>query len=80
MWMLCSKGSLDKLEKKNERALRLVYSDCASSYEMLLAKSNETTIHVQTIRLLAFEIYKTLNNLNPSFMKDYFLEKHVKHG
>ena len=79
MWMLCSKGSLDKLEKINERALRLVYSDYASSYEVLLAKSNETTIHVQTIRLLAFEIYKTLNNMNPSFMKDYFLEKHVYH-
>ncbi len=36
-------------------------------------------IHNQSIRLLALEIYKTLNNLNPVFMRDYFLPKRVDH-
>ena len=35
--MLCGKRSQDKLEKINERALRLVYSDYLSSYKDLLA-------------------------------------------
>ena len=41
----------------------------------LLAKAESTTIHIHSIRLLALEIYKTLHNLNPAFMKDYFLPK-----
>ena len=32
IWMLCGKGSQDKLEKINERALRLAYSEYSSSY------------------------------------------------
>ena len=70
--MLCSKASQDKLEKINERALRLAYSDYSSPYEELLANSKESTIHITSVRLLAFEVYKTLNNLNSLFMKDYF--------
>ncbi len=75
IWMLCSKGRQDKLEKINERALRLAYSDYSSSYDDLLTKSKESTVHVQSIRILALEVYKTLNNLNPVFMQDYFLPK-----
>ena len=78
--MLCSKGSQDKLEKINERALRLAYSDYLSSYEDLLLKSKETTIHVQSIKVLALEVYKTLNGLNPPFMQDYFLPKITGHN
>ena len=77
--MLCGKGSQDKLEKINERALRLAYSDYSSSYKDLLASSKETTIHVQSVRILALEVYKTLNNLNPVFMKDYFVSKTTGH-
>ncbi len=68
--MLCSKSSQDKLEKINERALRLAYSDYTSSYNALLKKSEEMTVHVQSVRLLALEVYKTLNSLNPTFMTD----------
>ena len=73
--MLCNKASQDKLEKINERALRLAYSDYPSPHEELLANSKESTIHITSIRLLAFEVYKTLNNLSPSFMKDFFFYK-----
>ena len=68
--MLCGKGSQDKLEKINERALRLAYSDYSSSYKDLLANSKETTIHVQSVRTLALKVYKTLNKLNSVFTKD----------
>ena len=39
IWMLCGKGSQDKLEKINERNLGLAYSDYSSSYKDLLANS-----------------------------------------
>ena len=80
IWMLCGKGSQDKLEEINERAIRLAYSVCSSSYKDFLAISKETTIHVQSVRILALEVYKTLNNLNPAFMKDYFVPKTTGHN
>ena len=80
IWMLCGKGSQDKLEKINERALRLACSDYSSSYKDLLANSKETTIHVQSVRILALKVYKTFNNLNPVFMKDYFVPKTTGHN
>ena len=62
-WMLCGKGS----QEINERALRPAYSDYSSSYKDLLANSRVTTIHVQSVRILALEVYKTLDNLDPVF-------------
>ena len=47
----------------------------SSPYEELLANSIESTIHITSIRVIAFEVYKTPNNLNPIFMKDYLLQK-----
>ena len=75
IWIFCSNASQKKLEKVNERALRLALSDYTSSYDNLLVKAESTTIHIHSIRLLAFEVYKTLHNLNPAFTKDYFLPK-----
>ena len=38
-------------------------------YEELLDKANSSTINVARLRFLCVEIRKTINNLNPSFMK-----------
>ncbi len=80
IWLFCSNSSQKKIEKVNERALRLALSDYASSYSNLLIKAESTTIHIHSIRLLALEIYKTLHNLNPAFMKDYFLPKSTSYN
>ena len=75
IWLFCSNTSQKRLEKVNERALRLALSDYTSSYKDLLVNAESTTVHIHSIRLLALEIYKTLHNLNPAFMKNYFLPK-----
>ena len=75
IWLFCSNTSQKKLEKVNERALRLALSDYTSSYKDLLVNAESTTVHIHSIRLLALAIYKTLHNLNPAFMKNYFLPK-----
>ena len=63
---------MHKIEKIQERALRFLYSDHVSSYNDLLLKSKRCTMHVSRLRSLSIEIFKTLNGLNPSFMKDIF--------
>ena len=56
--MLCGNGNQDKVEKINERALRLAYSDYSSSYKESLDNSKETTVHIQSVRNFALEVYK----------------------
>ena len=61
-------------------ALRLALSDYTSSYNTLLVKAKSTTMHIRSIRLLALEIFKTFQNLNPAFMKDYFTPKSISYN
>ena len=46
-----------------------------SSYETLLHKSGKTTVNVRNLRNLCKEIFKSLNNLNPVFLKEIFYFK-----
>ena len=41
-------------------------------YEELLDKISSSTMNVKRRRFLCAEIYKTINNLNPSFMEQIF--------
>ncbi len=77
VWHFCDKSSTKKIEKAQERALRFLLNDKTSSYAVLLKKSNSTTLHIRRIKAIACEVFKSLNNLNPSFMKDMFEIKEV---
>ena len=47
-------------------------SDYESSYDKLLKLSGSCAMNLRLEKNLCTEIYKTLNNLNPSFMRDVF--------
>jgi hypothetical protein len=72
VWLFCSKKLKIKQESIQKRALRFLYNDYESSYEHLLSMANKPTLEVRKLRFLAVEIFKTLNDLNPSFMKEIF--------
>ena len=60
-WNFCSKGATTKLEKLNERALRFVYRDHSSSYEMLLKQSGYQTLLNQRLAKILTTVYKVVN-------------------
>ena len=66
---------MHKIEKVQEHPLRFLHNDHASSYNDLLLKSQRCTMHAHRLRAIYIEISKTLNGLNPSFMKDIFQVK-----
>ena len=70
--MLASSRSLTKIENLHKRALRFMLEDYSTSYEIILEKSSKFSMDVKRKHKLCAEIYKTLNNLNPSFMKESF--------
>ena len=75
VWHFCGKISTQKIEKVQERALRFLHNDTVSSYDTLISKSSTTTMHVRRIKSIACEVFKSLNDLNPVFMKEMFQEK-----
>ena len=74
IWMFCGKQHYEKIKKIHYKSLKVVFQT-DGTYEELLDLSNESSIHQRHLRFLVTEIFKTLNNLNPSFMKKYFCIK-----
>ena len=72
VWHFCSAKSVKKIEKIQERALRILYNEISSDYEPILNKSGKPTMEVKRLRTLALEVFKTLNNMNPEYMKEVF--------
>ena len=70
--MFASSKCLTKIENLHKRALRFMLDDYSSSYKRILEKSSKFSMDVKRKHEISTEIYKTLNNLNPSFMKEIF--------
>ena len=72
VWFFTSPESLRKIERIQERALRILSNDYVNTIDFLLTKFGKSTFLVKQHKNLAIEIFKTLNNLNPEYMKDIF--------
>ena len=46
--------------------------DYEISYEELLSKSSTSSTNVKRLRALTIELYKTINKINPNFMRNLF--------
>ena len=68
-----------KINRIQERALRIAYQDNTSHFEKLLKNEKSVSIHQKNLQLLMIEIYKTRNQLNLPFMMESFEEKAKMH-
>ena len=78
VWMFSTAKSLNKIESIQKRPLQFLYNDYSISYEGLLEKAGKEKMNVYRLRNLCVEIYKTINKLNPEFMKNIFKVKENK--
>ena len=74
IWLLHGRQLNQKINKIQERALRITYKDTESTFNELLQKDCAVTIHTKNLQILMAEMYKTKNELNPSFMQEIFCE------
>ena len=72
VWYFSTQKQLQMMEKIQERVLRFLHNDYKSDYSMLLKISGSVSMEVKRMRYLCVEIYKTLNDLSPNYMKDIF--------
>ena len=73
-WIFCGKKNTSKLEKLQERALRLVFCDQTATYDDLLKRGNFLSLKAFRTRCLAVEVYKCVHGLNPTYINDLFTE------
>ena len=75
VWHFCSCKSSQKIEKIQLRCLRTSYDVYFSHYQTLLKLSQKPSMEIKRLRNLGLEIFKTINDLNPSFIKSIFSVK-----
>ena len=69
-----------KINRLHERGLRALLNDENSTFNDMLAKSNDTTIHVKIIQKLMIEFYKYLYGLSAPIMKEVFIKGILKYN
>ena len=81
VWMFHSRTLNNRINKIDEKALRLPYkNETFSSFDDLVKRGKLVSIHQGNLQILATEIYKTKNDLGPKIMKDtfHFIQKPYK--
>ena len=80
VWHHCGAVNSTKLEKLQFRALKFIYRDFNSDYDVLLARANLPTLKVARLRTLALEVFKAVNKLSPTFIQDLFAKTEHKYN
>ena len=70
--MLCSRRLNHRINKIQERALRIVYRDQSSTFEDLLTRDGSVSNHVRNLQFLATEVYKVVNGTSLDIMNEVF--------
>ena len=72
IWMYHSSNLNNKINKMQERALKIVYSNYKSNFKELFEWHHSFTIHEKNIQYLATEAYQAKNVLSPVIMNNVF--------
>ena len=70
--MFSEKSSNNIINRIHKRVLRVLLDDYGSTFDELLQKRGEHTIHTKKLQTLLLEVYKCLTSKNHSFLWDLF--------
>ena len=80
VWMFCDLTLDDKINRIHEKALRIAPQNTIADLNALLLESNSVSMHTRNLQLQMIEVYKTVQNGNPSFIKKIFVQKKITHN
>ena len=78
--MFSTRAVNHKLNKLHQRGLRALLNGETSTYNDMLSKSNDTTIHVKNIQKLMIEFYKYHYGLSAPIMEVVFTKRLLKYN
>ena len=80
LWHFCGATYNSKLEKIQEKCLRIIYKDYESTYETLLETTNTTSLVVSRLHLILLKVYKSLHQLNAKCMNGLVKVKSTRYS
>ena len=78
--MFCCKTANNRINQLHKRALRVLQSDYTATFEELLVKSKEVTIHCRNLQKLMIEIYECTNYISPAVLTEFFTTKEISYN
>ena len=72
IWMFAGKLLISRVQKIHFRSLQMVYNTYDTTYDDLLSINIDVSIHQRHPCFLITEAFKSVSNLNPHFMRNYF--------
>ena len=70
--MFCGKTANNRINQLHKRALRVIHGDYTSTFEELLVRSEEITIHCINLQRLMIEIFKCTNHISLAVLSEFF--------
>ena len=64
------------MKKSQYKFSKIVYNS-NESYEELLFRDSQVSVHQKQLRISAAQVFKSLADINPDFMKLYFIIKEI---
>ena len=80
VWHFCGIQNNEKLERIQERALRIVYGDYSSPYDDLLSHAKTHMLMVKRLRQMLFEAFKSIGKKNSNCLNDMFEIKELEYA
>ena len=72
IWFFAHKSGLSRLDKANERAIRMIYDDKKTSYDILLKQKGHLDIFRICYKGLCTTMYKIWNDISPTYLSELF--------
>ena len=72
IWMCCNRSLNNKINRLDERCLRIVFSDKKSNFEKFLERDGSVFIHHHNIRFLEIKMFKVFKCISPQIVKEIF--------
>ena len=77
-WHFARASDKRKLERMQERALRVIYLDKISSYEDLLKRANLDTLNERRLKDMLFLMYKVKHQMVPGYFENIVKRNDLK--
>ena len=80
VWHICSIKNTQKIEKIQERGLRIILNDYQSYYKALLEASGQELMYISRLKKLACFVYKSYNDTGPGLANDIFNKRDIHYN
>ena len=80
VWMFHRRKLNNCKNNIHERSLIILFRDYESTFQQLLRQNKSGSIHQRNQQIVATEIFKTKNGLNPVIMEDAFKFKNLTYS